>query len=171
MANAFALNRHPLSCLRSTYLIGFEEFSRLGYWQKRFLPRWYHFRLLSVEIWRYFWANSHSASQQTESRNKAIFVSEISALVQGFAFLYLGSLSAKDNVCLMNRNCPPPKDCLLWINLNSLWTDCATRYFCFILIHFVVFTEQHTIYNPATCLVILHYKQIFILPSGPKVLI
>ena len=66
----------------------------------------------------------------------------------------------------MNTNFPQLKHCFLW---NSLWTGCAARYFCFILIHIVVFTEQHTVYNPSTCLVILYYKQIFILPSGLSV--
>jgi hypothetical protein len=44
----------------------------------------------------------------------------------------------------MITNVPKLKHCLLWFNLIFLLTDCATRYFCFILIHFVVFTEQHT---------------------------
>jgi hypothetical protein len=38
---------------------------------------------------------------------------------------------------MMNTNFPRLKHCWLWINLNFFWTDCANRYFCFILIHFV----------------------------------
>ena len=72
---------------------------------------------------------------------------------------------------MMNTSFPQLKHCLPWINLNSSWTDYGTRYLCFISIYFVVFRERHTIFNPATCLVNLHYKQIFISPSGPKVLI
>jgi hypothetical protein len=55
---------------------------------------------------------------------------------------------------MINTNLPQLKHCLLWINLNSLWTDCATRYFCFLLIHFVVFEEQSSLYNA-----MLHYAE------------
>ena len=65
----------------------------------------------------------------------------------------------------MNTNFPQIKHYLLWNIMDRL---------CYqiLLLHFnTLFSLYRTAYNSAACLVILHFKQIFILPSGPKVLI